>query len=102
MSVLENEYKGKKPDLNGLPNKKQVKILVCWKDSQCNTFSEFWIGGRGRERNGQVLRPVKAIELFLEFVWKQRWMSPAQTIEHAIWWVYYKGKGVKKEIENGV
>ena len=85
-----------------MTSRKQIKLCVYWKDERCTTFSHFWIGGAGKNGDGKAIRPIKILELFLEFIWRQGWMSPAQTIEHAIWWVYYKGKEKKKEIDDGV
>ena len=84
-----------------LTSRKQIKICVYWKDETCSTFAQCWIGGAGKDGEGAVNRPIKTLELFLDFVWRHGWISPAQTIEHAMWWVYYKGKGKKENGLNG-
>ena len=32
------------------------------------------------------------VKLLLEFAWRHGWVTPPQIIEHAIWYVYYRGK----------
>lgn len=87
MICLKKQYKGKKPNLNNLPNQKKVKIKVYWKDSQCNTFAEFWIGGENKTD-----RPVCMVKQFLSFVLKYEWISVGEMFKHLTWWEYYKGK----------
>lgn len=85
-----------------MTSRKRVKICVYWKDESCSSWAECWIGGKGKNGNGNEIRPTKMMELLLEFLWRHNWISPAATIEHAIWWVYYKGKKLKENGFNGV
>ena len=106
-----------------------MRVCVYWKDEKCSSWAEYWIGGKGKEENGNIMRPAKMLSLFfefmrrqrlmpstkttekhktfeeiiLEFMWERNWISPATTIEHAGWWVWHYGKEKRKENDlNGV
>ena len=85
-----------------MTSRKQVKIHVYWKDEKCSTWAECWIGGAGKDNNGAVNRPIKTLEMLLDFAWKYGWISPQYTIEHAFFWIWNRGKVQKMGEKNGV
>ena len=67
-----------------MSNSREVKICVYWKRQDANTWATYWVGGRGKDNMGVRDRPRFMIKLFLEFAFRNNWVSPGDILAYLI------------------
>ena len=64
--------------------KNQVKLCVYFKREDASTWVKYWVGGRGQDGEGVRNRPKLTSKLFLEFAFRNGWISPGDVLTYLI------------------